>query len=70
MELQKQTFKFNINDKKSLYNRHQSFNTAYYTKHSKALILSEFIEIKEGFFNKCFYGSLILIRYIYKKLTK
>ena len=58
--------KLNINNSNSKYANNLAFNSQYYSRHAKGLTISEGIQIKKGFFNKCFYAVLIVI----KKLTK
>ena len=64
------SFKINCNDKSSKYRNNQAWTNQYYSRHGKSLILSECIEIKEGFFKRCFYAIVIVLRHINIKLNK
>lgn len=58
--------KININDKKSYYNNNMSLTDFYYTRFGKGLIVSELIEIEQGFFNRIFTGFKLVIKYLIK----
>ena len=63
-ELNKMNFKININDKKSKYNKNETFTNLYYTKHGKGLIISELIKVETNPVKRFFIGLKLILRHL------
>ena len=57
-------FKININDKNSKYNKNETFTNLYYTKHAKALIITELIKVETNPIKKIFIGLKLILRHL------